>query len=79
VCFRRSALPPAQVPFSPERAHGVMTDHGQPAPAPEQADRPPAITQTERERSGPLGPEDTDAGPEGAYPDPDEYAGSDDH
>jgi hypothetical protein len=56
-----------------------MTDHGQPAPAPEQADRPPAITQTERERSGPLGPEDTDAGPEGAYPDPDEYAGSDDH
>ena len=27
----------------------------------------------------PLGPKDTDAGPEGEYPDPDEYAGADDH
>jgi hypothetical protein len=40
---------------------------------------PPAITQSERDRSGPLGPKDTDAGPEGDYPDPDDYAGADDH
>ena len=39
----------------------------------------PAITQRDRERPGTLGPKDVDAGPEGEYPDPDEYAGTDDH
>ena len=40
---------------------------------------PPAINQTERDSSDPLGPEDSDAGPEGPHPDPDDYAGADDH
>jgi hypothetical protein len=60
----------------------VMTDDNHPgAPTADSAGPPrqPAIKHPERDRSGPLGPEDTDAGPEGEYPDPDEYAGADDH
>jgi hypothetical protein len=54
------------------------------APLPQPGDagpskKQPAITQRERERPGGLGPKDVDAGPEGEYPDPDEYAGADDH
>jgi hypothetical protein len=60
-----------------------MTDD--PHPPPSQpgdagpAKQQPAITQRDRKRPEGLGPEDVDAGPEGEYPDPDEYAGTDDH
>ena len=60
-----------------------MTDNRQHRVPPTDDSSPPtgqpAINQPERDRSGPLGPRDTDAGPEGEYPDPDEYAGADDH
>jgi hypothetical protein len=52
-----------------------MSDNDPNTPAP--ADQP-AIIQPERDRTGPLGPKDVDSGPEGDYPDPDEYAGADD-
>ncbi|HEY3613042.1 MAG TPA: hypothetical protein VGK92_05025 [Gaiellales bacterium] len=37
----------------------------------------PAVTGAEHGRAGQVLPEDTDAGPEGDHPDPDEYADPD--
>jgi hypothetical protein len=58
-----------------------MTENSHAPTPPADADpsEPPAITQRDRERPAALSPKDVDAGPEGDYPDPDEYAGTDDH
>lgn len=59
-----------------------MTDRPQRPGLPSDASDPhpePAINQTERDRSAMLGPKDTDTGPEGQHPDPDDYAGAEDH
>ena len=54
------------------------TPKSQPAD-PEPSKNQPAITHRDRERPAALRPKDVAAGPEGEYPDPDEYAGTDDH
>jgi hypothetical protein len=58
-----------------ENPHAPSSRPGDPEPS----KKPPAITQRDRERPAALGPKDVDAGPEGQYPDPDEYAGTEDH
>jgi hypothetical protein len=35
---------------------------------------PPPVAKRDQDRTGQVGPEDSDAGPDGAFPDPDEYA-----
>ena len=37
---------------------------------------PPPVTKRDQDRTGQVGQKDSDAGPDGAFPDPDEYADS---
>ena len=64
-----------------------MTDSPAREPAPAGPDHlgagkpiatPPAITKRDQDRTGQVGQKDSDRGPDGAFPDPDEYAGADD-
>jgi hypothetical protein len=64
-----------------------MTDSPAREPAPAGPDQPgagrpiatpPAGTQRDQDRTGQVGQKDSDGGPDGAFPDPDAYAGADD-
>jgi hypothetical protein len=55
-----------------------MTDERHQERRTTQDDAQPAIHQPERDDAAPLGPKDSDRGPDADYPDPDEYAGAND-
>ena len=66
---RMGALSPmAEIPHETPGAPGPGRSTGTDGTA------QPAVKGAESGRSGQVGPEDADAGPEGALPDPDEYA-----
>ena len=68
---RNGALSPmAEIPHETPGPSGPGRSTGTEDPGTAQ----PAVKGAEQGRSGQVGPEDTDAGPEGALPDPDEYA-----